>query len=182
MAEVEYAEKKRTTRLSLGVSAAAFYEADSSLAEWRPTDAVLSVPSSLTLPAEQRFRLSVRPSVSWRPYPNLKLDWRYYFKLPLFGEVMKTSLFDGKTYRDIRHDARFVVKYEPFLEWTRSLGVSFEYDYAFDNIPPYLDAGVMRAAIASRPEFDGLGRDAILAALRKDQSHGQARINLLISF
>ncbi|MGB9005714.1 MAG: hypothetical protein WCB96_08325 [Candidatus Aminicenantales bacterium] len=193
--EVEIAVEKLTTNISLGLSTAFFYETDSSQADWQETEIFKPAPASFALPPEQRFRLSVRPSLALKPYPGLELYLAWYIKLPLFGKNMKSSyvvfndkgeinydLWSQKKHCDARHDVQFTIKYEPSLDWAANLAISLEYDFSYDVIPPYLDSSVIKDAVLTRSEFIDVDAADLLAALKKDQSHGQAKINIGISF
>lgn len=109
--ESRLAQEKSSSRLSWGLSAAVLYEADRTRAAWRADEGFFAGLDPTVLPAEQRFRLSIRPSLAWRPLPGLSLDVKYYFKLPLFYNLRKTSLLDGRSRLDVRHDARFALSY-----------------------------------------------------------------------
>jgi hypothetical protein len=181
--ESRLAQEKASAKVSWGVSAALFYEADRARAAWRADEGFFSDLDPVTLPSEQRFRLSVRPSFTWRPLPGLSFDVKYYFKLPVLYGLRKTSLLDGKSRLDVRHDARFALSYvHPKPVWAARVGLAFEYNYAFDSVPSYLDEDVVRENILTAPAFSGATLDDILAALQKARRHGQAKLSLVVAF
>lgn len=181
--ESRLALEKSSAGISWGVSASLLYEADRARASWQADEGLFSGLDPVTLPSEQRFRLSVRPSLTWRPLPGLSFDVKYYFKLPFLYGLRKTSLLDGRSRLDVRHDARLALSYiHPKPVWATRVGLSFEYNYAFDSVPSYLDEEVVRENVLDAPAFSGATLDDLLAALQKTRRHGQAKLSLIVAF
>lgn len=62
------------------------------------------------------------------------------------------------------------------------MGIAFEYNHAFDDVPSYLDEDVVRENVLGAPAFDGATLDDLLAALQKERRHGQAKLSLVVAF
>lgn len=181
--ESRRAQEKSSAKVTWGVSAAVFYEADRARAAWASDEEPFSGLDPIMLPAEQRFRLSVRPSLTWRPLPGLSFEAKYYFKLPFLYEPRRTSLLDGRRRLDVRHDARFALSYiHPKPVWATRVGLAFEYSHAYDNVPSYLDEDVVRANVLGAEVFRGLTLEDIVPALQKARSHGLAKLSLVVAF
>ena len=109
------------------------------LAEVERAEIELNDGSKLTLAPSRRFRLSVRPGLTYVISEGLSIKWKTYFKLPVFGPT-QAQAFDGRSLYDMRSDTLVTLRYDlpGAPSWARKISLLAEYKYFFDNVPPFL--------------------------------------------
>jgi len=102
--------------------------------------------SSTLIDPRRRFRVALRPGLTFRPSEGLSIKWQTYFKLPAFGPTRSVA-FDGTTRYDMRTDTFVTIKYDlpKSPAWARRVSLLIDYKYYFDNVPPFVP-GVISAA------------------------------------
>ncbi len=136
----------RYKRLRIGVALSALAELEQATIKTRQLpDTLMGQPIDsdtgqvkLSLPGRQKFRLSIRPTVVYRPSDAFTINLFPYFKLPL-SAPRKTKVPGGKDRLDYRMDL------ESWLEFTvsqaeragaREVKLILRYTNRFDNAPP----------------------------------------------
>ncbi|MDD8027285.1 MAG: hypothetical protein PHI34_12305 [Acidobacteriota bacterium] len=126
--------KKKHAVLALGLIVTA-------LAEVERAELELADGSKQLLDPARRYRLAIRPGLTYVFAEGLSLKWKTYFKLPVFGATHAVA-FDGRSLYDIRSDTYVTLKYDlpSSPAWARKISLLIEYKYFFDNVPPYIPA------------------------------------------
>jgi hypothetical protein len=124
--------KKRHAVLALGLIVTV-------LAEVERAEIELGDGSKRTLDPSRRFRLTLRPGLTWIMTEGLSLKWKTYFKLPVFGSI-RAPAFDGRSLYDLRSDTFVTLRYDlpGAPSWARKISLIAEYKYFFDNAPPFV--------------------------------------------
>jgi len=124
--------KKKHAVLSLGLIVTV-------LAEVERAEIELGDGSKRTLDPARRFRLSIRPGLTYVVAEGLSIKWKTYFKLPLFGST-RALAFDGRSVYDMRSDTLLTLRYDlpGAPAWARRISLIAEYKYFFDGAPPYI--------------------------------------------
>jgi len=167
--------RKKHALINLGLAFSVFYELEKSeiSVEYEPLNTgtgLENIVKDFPLDASRRFRWVIRPSLTVRPSETLSLSGAYYLKNPL-GERRVNGLLDVR--RDLFLSLEF--KLPSRLDWAKEIGVSFEYRYNHDNIPPRLDAEVVAA---NTPENFALVAGTDIAAT----THHHFGMKILIVF
>lgn len=128
-------------KLFLGVAFSASSELEQAKIEalvMAPSAAATTQPAKQTfsLPAQHRYRLTIRPTVMARPTQRLKITVYPYFKLPL--ENPRYVTVEGKDLVDYRVDLDATIKWDLPANMTSNEKVAlvFEVEDHFDNVPP----------------------------------------------
>jgi hypothetical protein len=111
------------------------------MAEVERAEIEMSDGSKQALDPSRRFRLTVRPGLTWVMTEGLSLKWKTYFKLPVFGPA-RALAFDGRSLYDLRSDTIVTLRYDlpGAPSWARKISLIAEYKYFFDNVPPFVPA------------------------------------------
>ncbi len=157
MANLHHSLEDRQVRLLVGIAASIFAEIEN------PSHDVTSVPVAampgdlsdastrrISLGSEQRFRLSVRPTIKFRPIPEVQIVVFPYFKLPLDGPRRVTGA-DGARRLDYRRDVLSEMTWSIRREQTGLESVEFvaTLNHFFDNVPPQVPAALIDETLAA---------------------------------
>ncbi len=158
---LHHAIEDRQARLMIGLVASVFAELERAELEvtsfpagGTPADPDGAITSKIALDAEQRYRLSLRPSLRLRPTGQIVVTVFPYFKLPLDGP-RRVRMFDGTERFDYRRDVLSEMVWSIRSEQTglESVDVVFTFNHHFDNVPPTLPVAMMEDAAAAGREF-----------------------------
>jgi hypothetical protein len=124
--------KKRHSVLSFGLIVTA-------LVEFERAEVELDDGSKQLLDSARRFRVSVRPGLTYVIAEGLSIKWKTYFKLPALGPT-RAEAFDGRSVYDMRSDTFVTLRYDlPSIPaWARKISLLIEYKYFYDALPPYI--------------------------------------------
>jgi hypothetical protein len=172
--ELQRAVRDRDSRLIIGIAASLFAEIE------RADLDVISIPqpgtlpidsmsSRISLPSEQRYRLSIRPTLRWRPTSMINVRIFPYFKLPL-DPPRRVVDANGDERLDYRRDIFSELAWSLPQTQTGLENVEFvlTYNHYFDNVPPQLTPATIAAELArgrvfTRAEAEGSHRVVALA-------------------
>lgn len=158
---LHHAIEDRQARLMIGVVASVFAEIERAELEvtsfpvdGASRDADSTFTSKVALDAEQRYRLSLRPSLRLRPTAQVVVTVFPYFKVPLDGP-RRVRMADGNEYLDYRRDVLSEMVWTVRSEQTglESVDVVFTFNHHFDNVPPSLPADLVADALAAGRAF-----------------------------
>lgn len=163
----------KDAKLTIGLAASLFAEIEradldvvSVPAAGTATD---SIKSRVSLRSEQRYRLSVRPTLRWRLTRDVKVQFFPYFKLPLDAPRRVTTT-NGDERLDYRRDIFTELTWSVPQAQTGLENVEFAltYNHYFDNLPPSLTAATIAAELArgrvfSATEAEGSHRVVVLS-------------------
>ena len=166
--ELQHSVRDRDSRLVIGLAASVFAEierADLDVISV-PEPATLpidSVAARLSLPSEQRYRLSLRPTILWRPATALRVRVFPYFKLPL-DQPRRVVAANGEERLDYRRDIFSELAWSLQQSQTGLENVEFvlTYNHHFDNVPPRLTPAMIAAE---------LGRGRVFTNTEAEGSH-----------
>jgi hypothetical protein len=167
--------QERSARLDLGFAMSAFSEFErahvSSDAE---TDGQLKEDETFPLPARQRFRLTLRPTVEWRLTRTAFISVAPYWKGPLFGDWKGER--DGRRRLDYRWDVFTEVKDDLKVSDTGNETVSLvlRYEYHYDNLPPTLSDADLASQASQRV--------TAIASPAGPRTHHVVRMSLQVSW
>ena len=157
---IAHALRDDQTRLFLGLVVSAFAEIERAQLDVTSVPRITApgdgaVASKVSLDAEQRYRLNVRPTIQFKPGTDVEIKVYPYFKLPLDGPRRVTTA-DGRRVLDYRRDVLSEMTWTIRPEDTglESVALVFTFNHYFDNAPPTLPAGVIADALASGRIFD----------------------------
>ncbi|MEQ1731405.1 MAG: hypothetical protein ABL982_23795 [Vicinamibacterales bacterium] len=111
--------------------------------------------SKIALDGSQRYRLNLRPTVRYRPSPQVLIRVYPYIKLPLDGPTHVTGP-DGVKRLDYRRDVLSEMTWTIRPEDTglEAVDLVFTFNHFFDNVPPRLPQQLLDDAAAAGREFD----------------------------
>lgn len=117
---LDFAERKRSL-MTIGLAISAFSELE------KPEN----MPALIDIDERQNYRLSIRPSIIFRPSRMITLRGYYYYKHPLF---QKDNAGDPRHYRT---DAivSAVLNLGDGGSWAKNVALVFDYQRHFDNNP-----------------------------------------------
>jgi len=154
-ANLKTAIKKRYSRLNLGLAFSIFSELEQAqivtpVKENEVVDGIIEEIEStqkFQLPAKQRLRFVVRPSIIFRPTSELSFYGHYYFKYPL-GTVQddyKYGYEGEETELDLRKELLLIaeLKLSNVVNWAKNVSLSFEYHRHYDRRPPGLSTDLV---------------------------------------
>jgi hypothetical protein len=150
---LEHALRDRAARLFLGFVASAFAELERAEIDVVSAPAAGSSEPAATIkvpvPATQRYRLSLRPSIVVRPTDEIEIVVHPYFKVPLDGS-QRVTMPDGSRRLDYRRDVISAMEWTIKEEQTglESVGFVLNVNHYFDNTPPSVPASVIANAAA----------------------------------
>lgn len=157
MSNLHHSLEDRQVRLLVGIAASIFAEIEN------PSHDVTSVPGAalpgdlsdastrrIALGSEQRFRVSVRPTIKFRPIPEVQIVVFPYFKLPLDGPRRVTGA-DGVRRLDYRRDVLSEMTWSIRREQTGLESVEFvaTLNHFFDNVPPRVPDALVEETLAA---------------------------------
>jgi hypothetical protein len=149
--------RDRDSRLIIGLAASVFAEierADLDVISVPDTGAAGdSIESRISLPSEQRYRLSLRPTLRLRPARALEIRFFPYFKLPL--DAPRRVTVNGDDRLDYRRDVLSELAWSLPQAQTGLENVEFvlTYNHFYDNVPPALPVSVIVAELAKGRRF-----------------------------
>jgi hypothetical protein len=158
---LHHAIEDRQARLMVGLVASVFAELERAELEVTsvpaggiPVGADDAITSKVSLDAEQRYRLNLRPSLRLRPSAQIVVTVFPYFKLPLDGP-RRVRMPDGTERLDYRRDVLSEMVWSVRSEQTglESVDVVFTFNHHFDNVPPSLPAEMVAEAAAAGRAF-----------------------------
>jgi hypothetical protein len=161
---LHHAIEDRQARLMIGVVTSVFAELERAELDvisfplgGTPADAASNITTKVALDAEQRYRLSLRPSLRLRPTAQITVTVFPYFKLPLDGP-RHVRMNDGREYLDYRRDVLSEMVWSVRSDQTglESVDVVFTFNHHFDNVPPSLPADLVADALAAGRAFSRL--------------------------
>lgn len=155
--------RERQARLVIGMAASVFAEIERADLEVvsipQPgTVPIDSIRSRISLPSEQRYRLSIRPTLRWRPSRDVQLRIYPYWKLPLDAPRRVANRLDYR--RDIYSEMIWGIRGDQ----TGLENVEFvlTFNHYFDNVPPALTEQTIAAEAA---------RGRVFRATEAERSH-----------
>lgn len=160
--------RERQARVVIGMAASVFAEIERADLEVvsipRPgTGPIDSVKSRISLPSQQRYRLSIRPTLRWRPSRDVQVRIYPYWKLPL--DAPRRVRYAGSGNRlDYRRDIFSEMTWAIRGDQTGLENVEFvlTFNHYFDNVPPALSAQVIAAELA---------RGRVFSPVEAERSH-----------
>jgi len=156
---LDHISRDSYSRLFLGLAMSVFSELERAELE------AISVPASgsagpsdqvktkVLLDTVQRYRLSIRPTLKFRPSSWVSIIVFPYFKLPLDGpHSVDTPTGKRLDYRrDILSEMTWSIK--PEQTGLENVDITVAYNHYFDNVPPALPQSVINAAAANGRVF-----------------------------
>lgn len=174
---LEHAVEDGQQRLFLGLAASVFAEIEraelevTSLPVGGVTAAAPAITSKVTLPSEQRYRLTLRPTFRFRASKEVLITIYPYFKLPIDGprRVMGADGVERLDYRrDVLSNMAWTIKQDQ--TGLENVELLFTLNHFFDNVPPTLLASTIADAASQGRVFrttSAEGRHRVVAlALR----------------
>jgi hypothetical protein len=158
--DLAHALEYRQTRIFLAAAASLFSEIESASLNvgtfpvgGDPSD--LSPRSRVTIPTQQRYRLSLRPSFRLRPSADVVITVLPYFKLPIDGP-RRVVLPDGRRQLDYRRDILSEMSWTVRREQTglENVALVLTFNHFYDPVPPALPASLVSDALASGRQFE----------------------------
>jgi hypothetical protein len=159
MDNLDHISRDTYSRLFLGLAASVFSELERAEIEATSVPASGSAGTSdqvkikVLLDTAQRYRLSIRPTIKFRPAAQVSIIVFPYFKLPLDGPH-KVDTPSGRRLdyrRDILSEMTWSIK--PDQTGLENVDVTVSYNHYFDNVPPALPQSVIDAAAANGRVF-----------------------------
>ncbi len=146
-------------RLFIGVAASVFAELERSEFEATTIPATGSVGaadqirSKVLLDSEHRYRLSIRPTLKFRPSQQVAITVFPYFKLPLDGKRhVNTPRGRRLDYRrDVLSDMTWSIRQDQ--TGLENVDVIFTFNHFFDNVPPALPQSLINTAAAAGRKY-----------------------------
>ncbi len=166
--------RERQSRLFLGLATSMFAEVERAELEVlrSPIDAAGGAPTrvKVPLPGTHRYRVSVRPTIRFRPTRDVQITVLPYYKLPLDGPRRVTPA-DGRRRLDYRRDlfTEMVWAIRPEQGGTENVDLVVTLNHFYDNIPPQLPAALVADTAAEGRVFN---------RTIADESHRFATISL----
>ena len=166
--------RDRDSKVIIGLAASLFAEIERAdldvISLPQPgTVPVDSIASRISLPSEQRYRLSIRPTLRWRPTSAVQIRVFPYFKLPL-DQPRRVVAANGDERLDYRRDIFSELAWALPQTQTGLENVEFvlTYNHYFDNVPPTLSPAMIAAEMArgrvfTNAEAEGSHRVVALA-------------------
>ncbi len=151
---LEHIAHENQSRLFIGLAASVFAEIERAELE------VVSVPASgsvsasdqirskVLLDGEQRYRLSVRPTLKFRPSEQISIVIFPYFKLPL-GNPRWVTTPSGRQLdyrRDVLSEMTWSIKQDQ--TGLENVDVVVTFNHFYDNVPPALPQSLIDSAAA----------------------------------
>lgn len=161
--------RERQARLVIGMAASVFAEIERadlevvSIPQGGPLNTTDEIKSRVSLPSEQRYRLSIRPTLRWRPSRDVQVRVYPYWKLPL-DAPRRVGSAQGDQRLDYRRDVYSEMTWAIRSDQTGLENVEFAltFNHYFDNVPPALTAQVIAAEAA---------RGRVFRATEAERSH-----------
>lgn len=157
--QLEQSIRDSEAKLLIGIAVSAFAEFE------RASLDVVSLPqagggdsvrSSIAVPGEQRYRLSIRPTFRWKPTGEVRIQVFPYFKLPLDAPHRVPDASDPTSRRyDFRRDILTELAWTLRGDQTGLENVQFvlSFNHYLDNAPPQLTAETIAAELAKGRVF-----------------------------
>lgn len=167
--EIRRSLLERDARLVIGIAASLFAEIERadldvvSIPQSGPVTTADEVKSKVSLPSEQRYRVSLRPTFRWRPTKDVQVRIYPYWKLPL-DAPRRVVAANGDKRLDYRRDIYSELSWSLKGDQTGLENVEFvlTYNHYFDNVPPSLSAQVIA---------DELAKGRVFRAVEAEGSH-----------
>lgn len=156
---LDHINRDNQSRLFLGIAASAFAELERaemeaiSIPVTGSVSASDQIKSKVLLDSEHRYRLSIRPTIKFRPSPQVELIVFPYWKLPL----------DGDRYVDTPSGRRLDYRRDVLSQMTWSIkqgqtglenvDVIFSFNHFFDNVPPRLPQSLINTAATNNRKY-----------------------------
>jgi hypothetical protein len=137
--------KQRNSLLSLGLALSVFSELEQAEINTTFMDDGVSVPLKYSPDSRQRFRVVLRPNVTFRPLGLLTFKGHMYLKYPLGGP----SRIEGRL--DYRRDSLFSaeLKLPTDPEWGKKISLIIEFQQHYHNVPFRIPQSVVDDYLAS---------------------------------
>lgn len=156
---LDHVVKDTYSRLFVGIAASVFSELERAEMDTvtvpiaGSSSAADQVRSKALLESDQRYRLSIRPTLKFRPTPTVSFIVFPYFKLPLDGPH-KVNTPSGRRL-DYRRDVLSEMTWSVRQDQTglENVDVIITVNHFFDNVPPALSQAAINAAAASGRRF-----------------------------
>lgn len=158
--EIRRSLRERDARLIVGMAASVFAEIERadldvvSVPQAGPVTSADEIKSKVSLPSEQRYRMSIRPTLRWRPTTDVRVRVYPYWKLPL-DAPRRVVAANGDKRLDYRRDIFSELSWSLKGDQTGLENVEFvlTYNHYFDNVPPALSAQLIADEMAKGRVF-----------------------------
>jgi hypothetical protein len=161
--------RQRDCLLSLGLALSVFSEMEQAEINTTVLDEGVSLPFRYSLESEQRFRVVLRPNLTYRPLELLTLKGHIYWKLPLGDSAHPAGRRDYRT--DSLLSAELKLPTDP--DWGKKVSLILEYQQHYVNLPPRIPQSVI-------DEFLAAGQ--VIGAVSAARTHDLYAFKLSISF
>ena len=137
--------RQKESMLSLGLALSFFSEMEQAEINAYILSQGVSESARFALDAEQRFRVVVRPNVTFRPLDTLSFKGHLYLKYPLGGSLRSEGRLDYRT--DSFLSAELKLPTDP--EWGKRVSLILEYQRHYENLPPRIPQSTIDATLAA---------------------------------
>lgn len=137
--------RQKESMLSLGLALSFFSEMEQAEINATILSQGVSESARFALDAEQRFRVVVRPNVTFRPLDTLSFKGYIYLKYPLGGPLRSEGRLDYRT--DSFLSAELKLPTDP--EWGKRVSLILEYQRHYENLPPRIPQSTIDATLAA---------------------------------
>jgi len=137
--------RQKESMLSLGLALSFFSEMEQAEINSTILSQGVSESARFALNAEQRFRVVVRPNVTFRPLDTLSFKGHIYLKYPLGSPLRSEGRLDYRT--DSLLSAELKLPTDP--EWGKKVSLVLEYQRHYENLPPRIPQSTIDATLAA---------------------------------